>query len=165
MQKKINIIFIFTLLVAFQANLLSQELTSYRNPFFGTMKYYQDADKISKQEVSSLMESSPAALEDWNRANDYFTYSIFIRGIGAAYGVWFVSRYLDVSDPITGNARNPSKLAIAGLFATLIPSIGFDMASQSRRNESILKYNDSLTYSPSLKIGGTENGIGLVLNF
>jgi len=134
----------------------AQELFMDRGIFIGEMTYYEDQNKISKSEVTELMQSNPVALDHWDKANLYHKISIGGMVTQFAFTFWTFRQL---------NNLETSYIPIYIMVAATIPTIAFDFMSRNSRKNALLQYNAGLSYQPRIEIGPTEYGIGMLLKF
>ncbi len=135
----------------------AQELSKHRDFLFGIMTYYQDNTEISKDEVTALMETNPKALEDWNKADTYFTISLVSTGLQLGATIYYIRQLTSL--------ETTSVAPLYALAGFSVISITFDYLSRNARNRAILNYNHDLDAQSNLSLGVTPNGVGLVLSF
>jgi hypothetical protein len=151
-MKLSNILFFFALIL-FTQNINAQELSMFPG-FFGA-KYYEDDNKISKNDFKALLFKDSEAHELWKKSN---------RNLGLAYGFLGAEIGFLIWQSIRENNNESQTGPFIGVIATAVAAIGFSISVNKLRQKAVLKYNSGLD-SASLKIGATKNGVGLALSF
>lgn len=127
---------------------------------FGGIKFYQGEQKLSMQDVKSMMQSNQQAYQQIKSAQSATTIAAIIGGIGGALVGW------PIGTAISGKDANWTLAGIgAGLIAVSIP-IGLKGIKNAKR--AVATYNDGLGSSSfwnrnELRLSMAGNKIGLTL--
>lgn len=122
---------------------------------FWKMKFYQDSNEISKNEVASLMSKDAAANNLWQKSKRHTAISWGAVGVEIGFLTW---QFINESN------NKSQTVPFIGVLASAGVAIGFNISATSLRKKAILKYNDNLDVG-TLNLGPTYNGYGLVLSF
>lgn len=131
----------------------SQELTMFPG-FFG-YQYYQDENKLSKNDFESILYQDEEAESSWKKSKRHVAFSVGCLVAEIGFGLWAIDR---------ANINKSTTLPMIGFFGAAGASIGFTFSSLNLRKKAILKYNSNQEVS-SINLGPTGNGMGLVLSF
>lgn len=139
----------------------AQKETAYQNPELTRkgFKVYEDGEKLSPDNVKSILAISPYALDSYSKGRN-------LRGVGlvvswAAVGVMFYNSYQNIDTQI------PTKPALLyGTYGVWGVGILMQFAGFQKIKSSIYLYNSerekvSYNISPSFN----NNGIGIVMKF
>lgn len=151
-MKALVLLPLFLVLIS-SIELQAQELTMFPN-FLG-MKYFEDDQEITKQEFTMLLSQNQESQRLWKKSRKHLTVAWV--AVAVQYGtiLWHIER----------SARSRSRtLPLIGFIATTGVGIGFSLSANKLRRNAILRYNSQFDHS-SVRLGLTEHGVGLSLNF
>lgn len=131
----------------------AQEITVFSG-FFG-YKYYQDDKQISKNEVKDLMRKDPRANEYWTKSVNHQAIGLGLLGVELGLAIWQTQKLQRGEEQIG---------PFIGVLATGVASIGFTLSANKFKRKAILAYNEHQDMG-SLKLGPTQNGLGLVFQW
>ena len=152
MKTKILITALFV--ISFSLSGISQELTVF--PGAWTIKYYEDRIEIDRNRFESLVKTEPEAYAFLKKSNRQRNITIAAVVAELGFAIWYFN---------TLTNDNSSTVPAVGVLATAGVSWGFTISSQKNFREAVLTYNDKKTYTSSLHIGQTHNGLGMVFSF
>ena len=147
------LVLVLTLVFIANSKISAQEITMF--PGFWNMKYYQDDESISKQQVEQLMLNDAEANQLWQKSRKHMTIGYIAIAGEIGFLVWQLNR--------AGNSESQIGPLI-GVLATGGVAIGFSLSANNLRKKSILSYNKNLK-STSFNFGPTYNGLGVVMKF
>ena len=131
----------------------SQEITMF--PGLAGLQYYQDNNRISKKQLTTLMRKQKETRVLWNKSKQYNNLSYAAVGLEIGFLVLAVSPVAD---------RINILVPLVGAVACAGASLGFTLYSNKLRKDAILTYNDNKD-TGSINFGPTSNGLGLVWSF
>ncbi|MBT8270654.1 MAG: hypothetical protein HKO90_03005 [Flavobacteriaceae bacterium] len=132
----------------------AQEITAF--PGFWGMEYYQDDQKISKEDLTSLFKTNTEVDELWNKANANATLAYISFAAEFGFAVWGGYAWAN-DDDVT--------IPAIGVVGTAVLASIFLSNANKKRKEAILKYNSSLEKKVSLGVNINEYGLGLAVRF
>lgn len=148
--------FAFCFLIASQSSVYAQELTVF--PAFAGMEYYEDDQRISRNEFSVLMSKYPETAELWRLSKQNFQIGLGVQIVGSMGSLYWISQQSNVSD------SDPQIEPILLLIGSAITSTCFVLISHKQRKNAILTYNRNLDLS-YLEFGASQKGVSLSWNF
>ena len=132
----------------------AQEITVF--PGFWSMEYYQDDQRVSKDEVSSLFAANEEVNELWTKANANATLGYISFGAEMVFAGW--AGYAAAND-------EDLTAPLVGVVGTAILTSVFLSNASKKRKDAILKYNSSFDKKVSLDLNVNQYGLGLAVRF
>lgn len=143
-------------------SVLSQELTLF--PGFWSYEYYEDDNRITKTEFKNLIRTDESAQYYMDKADNsqYLLIGSFFAYIGSS--IWIGA------SEASGGSIVASLLSVGGI-------IGGSIGLTNNRKKAVLQYNKGfdknmgygelgrMEETPSLSLGSTRHGLGLILTF
>lgn len=158
-----RIILLATFIVAFSSASFAQtnnEVLTMKNGFFG-WEFRKNEQRLKMGEVADLLKNNPEASERFASARSNNTVATILGGVGG-----FLLGYTLGSSAGGGKANWSVGGAGGGL---VVAGLVLSVKANNQARRAVTLYNEGLKTGflrqPELKLGITENGAGLVLNF
>jgi hypothetical protein len=146
-------IFVFVISASF---IKAQEISIFPG-LFGE-EFYVDDHRVTKKEVSILMEENKEANKLWKKAKSY---SIASKGLAV---VQVGLAYYGISSIYNGKGKESLKPLYASIGVGLIGII-LNTKALTNRKKSILSYNKAFDSKSKTYLTPSDSGIGICLNF
>lgn len=134
----------------------AQEITVF--PGFFSESYYEDSQKISKNEVRQLMKKVPEASALWQKSISQQTGAWIAVGGQFGFLIWQLNRA----------SNNKSQGAqLAGNIGCGLVAIVLGLSSSNSKKSAILTYNKQIKVKSrqSFNFSPSNNGIGISMGF
>ncbi|SNY94717.1 hypothetical protein [Flagellimonas pacifica] len=150
--KKLIVLPLF--LCLFYSKLGAQEITIF--PSFWGYQYYQDDNRITKQDLISLLEKKEESYSYWKKSKTTSTLAYISGAAELGFFAWQMNNYSNDK-----NTTGPF-LGVLGSFGSFLT---FALISNSQKKKAILKYNEGLSKKSVFRLAPSKQGFGLALQF
>lgn len=150
---KQNLFIILVLIISYSQIGNAQEITMF--PGFWSTSYYQDANKISCNQLETLLLEDKEANQLWQKSKKHEAIAYVALGVEIGFLVWQLNK---------GSNNESQTIPLIGVIGSAAVAIGFSLSSSSLKKKSILKYNANQDIG-KVDLGVTYNGLGLVYSF
>ncbi len=150
--------FFFALSAFLFIEVQAQEITSFSGLW--SVEYYQDDNRITKQELREMFDKNEEVKEYWKKSNTYSTLG-YISLLGEGVGAFWLASKLNTDNP----NETIAPLGVTLGFATI--ALIFMHSANKNAKKAILTYNKQFDNRTSFKLVPTSshNGVGLALKF
>jgi len=144
-------IIVFTLFIS---QLNAQEISVFSG-LWGS-EYYQDSNRIDKEQLMSLLKTNPQALNLWKGSNTYKTLAYAAITVETGFAIWTVDRL---------RKKESSLGPTIGTLGSAMAVIVFAVIMNKKKKEAILRYNQGLDKKTAFRLEPSSHGFGIVLSF
>ncbi len=148
-----KLLVLIVLLSLSQRNMEAQEVR-LRTGIFKT-HYFQDDEKISKNDFTNLLRRDIVAFKYWKQATTFNTLSWIALASEVGFATWGI---------IDKNPKNDTAANI-GVYGSFAAVLVFSIISNSKKKKAIRTYNQGIKKSSTFMIEPSKTGFGIVMQF
>lgn len=150
-------LFYFIIVFFSVTTLISAQQISVEPGFFKA-KYFQDNDKLTKENFESILANNKVAFDYWNRGKKQESLWWTFAAVEGGFAIWFFS--------VNGNSDKMIAPAAGTIGSFAIASVFFFKSINSKK-KAILTYNKQFDNKTTYRLVpvSNQNGLGLALRF
>ncbi len=153
-MKNLQYAFLIGITCLISTGLNAQEITMF--PSFWGYEFYQDDERIDREQLASLFENNQETLDLWKKSNTLESLAWVSFAAETGFAIWTFKDLQNDEHSIV-----PALATLGSAVAVVI----FTQLSNKNKKEAILRYNQGLESKTTFRIEPSKNGLGVVLRF